>query len=124
MSLGRRLSDLEARASGTRWETPIEARVLLKAVVRHRARENGEELPEYSQEDIAHMHAEDLADVAGGGVEGHLRSSPGWQPPDAQARLDEWEESARRRLERAEDGESLEIVYDELLDEGEELHDG
>lgn len=113
MSLERRLSELEARASGQQWETPLEVLVLLKAVVRHRAHIAGEEPPAYTQAETEEMHRDDLETVAGGGVVGQLRSGAGWSSPDALDRLDEWEESARRRLERIENGEPLEVVYDE-----------
>ena len=121
MSLERRLNDLEARTSGPEWEIPIEVRVHLKAVERHRSRERGEEPPPYTQEEIAHMHEEDLAEAAGGGVVGDLRNSAGWTSPESLRILDSWEDAARRRLERIEDGE-LEVVYNEL-DEEEELDD-
>ncbi len=123
MSLERRLNDLEARASRTdpRRESPIEVRVLLKAVARHQARERGEELPAYTEEELEEMRREDLDVVAGGGAVGQLRDSPGWREPEAQTRLDEWEEDARRRLRRIEYGESLEVVYEH--DEDEEIHE-
>ena len=119
MSLERRLTNLEARAPGTKWETPIEVLVHLKAVERHRSRACGEEPPPYTQEEIAHMHAEDLAEAAGGGVVGLLRDSAGWTSPEALQMLNAWEDAARRRLERVEDGDPLEVVYNELLDEEE-----
>ena len=121
MSLERRLSDLEARSSGAEWEIPIEVRIHLRAVDRHRARENGEETPAYSREELEKMHRDDLDEAAGGGVVGILRDGPGWQSPESLNLLDEWEEDARRRLERVEDGETLEVVYDDLEDE--ELHE-
>jgi len=111
MSLERRLSDLEARASGQQWEIPVEACVLLKSVHRYHARERGEEPPPFTAEEIAHMHAEDLATVAGGGVAGQLRAGKGWESPESVELLDAWEEDARRRLERLENGERLEDVY-------------
>ncbi len=111
MSTGRRLERLEARASGEQRETPVEARILLKAVARHQARERGEEPPPYTRAELEEMYREDLETIAGAGVVGQLRSSVGWQSPDALDRLDQWEEDARRRLERIESGERLEDVY-------------
>ena len=122
MSLERRLTNLEARAPGTKWETPVEVLVHLKAVARHQSRERGEEPPPYTQEEIAHMHEEDLAEAAGGGVVGDLRNSAGWTSPESLQILDSWEDAARRRLARIEAGEPLEVVYNEL-DEDEELDD-
>ena len=119
MSLERRLTNLEARAPGTKWKIPIEVRVHLKAVERHQARARGEEPPPYTQEEIAHMHEEDLAEAAGGGVVGLFRDSAGWTSPEALQMLNAWEDAARRRLERVEDGDPLEVVYNELLDEEE-----
>lgn len=104
------------------WEIPIEVHLLLKDVERHRAREVGEEPPAYTQEELEEMHRDDLETVAGGGVVGQLRSSAGRSSPDAHARLDEWEESARRRLEQTKDlpPERWGEVYEH---EDEELHD-
>ena len=120
-SLKRRLAGLESRSSGAEWDIPIEVRIHLKAVERHRARERGEEPPAYSREELEQMHRDDLAEAAGGGVVGILRDGPGWRSPESLDLLDEWEEDARRRLDRVEDGEPLEVVYDDL--EEEELHD-
>ncbi len=113
MSLERRLSDLEAKASRTdpRRQAPIEARLLCKAVARYQARENGEELPAYSPDEIQHLYEDDVATVAGSGVAGELRAGAGWESPEALEMLAAWEEAARRRLERIEDGERLEDVY-------------
>lgn len=113
MSLERRLSDLENRSSGAQWEIPIEVRILLKAVAGHRARERGEEPPTYTQEELEAMREEDLEVISGGGVVGIYRDSAGWTTPEALEILDSWEEGARRRLERLEDSEPLEVVYDE-----------
>lgn len=120
MSLERRLNNLEARASGTKWEIPLEVRIHLKAVDRHRARERGEQPPAYSPEEIEHMHSEDLAEAAGGGMLGKLRDDAGWTTAESLEILERWEEAARRRLERVEAGESLSAVYnddEELQDE-------
>lgn len=119
----RRLSDLEARASRTdpRQQSPIEVRVLLKAVARHKARERGEDPPPaYTPEELEEMYAEDLDTVAGAGVVGELRASGGWEE-NGREMLNAWEEGARRRLERVEDGEPLEVVYEH--DEDEEIHE-
>ena len=122
MSLERRLTNLETRASGadSKWEILMEVRIHLKAVDRHRARENGEDPPPYSQEEIEAMREDDLEVVAGGSVVDHLRDIPGWQSPDAQTTLDKWEEGARRQLEQTEGlpREEWGQVY-----EDEELHD-
>ena len=120
MSLERRLSDLEARSSGAHWEIPIEVRILLKAVAGHRARERGEQPPAYTQEELEAMREEDLEVISGGSVVGILRNSAGWSSPESLEILDSWEEGARRRLERLEDGESLESVYNDDEDEGRE----
>lgn len=118
MSLERRLSDLEARSSSAEWEVPIGVRIHLKAVERHRARECGEEPPAYSREELEHMHAQDLAEAAGGGLVGKLHADAGWSSPESLELLNAWEKDARRRLERVEGGEPLEVVYND--DEGEE----
>lgn len=120
MSLERRLSDLEARVSGTdvQREIPMEVRLLLKAVERHQARENDEEPPPYTQAELEEMHRDDLAEAAGGGMVGLLRDSAGWTSSESLEILDAWEEGARQRLERVGGGEPLEVVYDD--DEGEE----
>ncbi len=98
-SIGKRLKVLEGKqdAAASRWEIPIEVQTLLKAQERHRAREEGEEPPPYSPEEIADLRQSDIETVAGS-----LRDDVGWQSPEARALLDEWEEDARRRLDRAE----------------------
>lgn len=101
-NIDKRLEQLEATASGPKWEIPIEVRVHLKAVARHRARENGEELPAYSQEEIEAMREEDLEVISGGGTMAYLRSSGGWQSEEAQEMLGEWEDDARWRIEQTE----------------------
>lgn len=104
MGIKQRLGELEARmeTEARRGETPLEVGVLLKAVARHQAREEGKELPPYTQEEIEEMRRDDLEVVAGGGVVGWLRGGGGWQSEEARVRLDEWEEDAHRRLEQAE----------------------
>ena len=105
-SLERRLERLEAGAgkdAASRWEVPIGTRVYLKMVERYRSRVAGEEVPPYAQEEIEEMRRHDLETVSGSGVRAFVRDSPGWQSPEAQQLLDEWEEGTRRRLERAKD---------------------
>ncbi len=118
MGARRRLERLEAaRGAGEApYEVPMPTRLYLKAVERHRARENGEDPPAYTQEELGALHAADLETVAGGGVVGELRDSGGWQTPEGVALLDSWEDDARRRLARVEGGETLEAVYED--DEG------
>jgi hypothetical protein len=41
--------------------------------------------------------------VEGRDVETQLRESIGWQLPEAQQALDEWEQEARRRVEKAKE---------------------
>ena len=117
-SVEKRVTDLEAKTPDALWETPIGVLVLLKAVARHHARERGEQPPAYSQEELAHMHSEDLVEAAGGGVVGKFRNCAGWTSPEAMELLAAWEEDARQRLARVEAGEPLAAVYD---DAGEEL---
>jgi hypothetical protein len=101
-SIDRRLDGLEQQASvAEEWEVPVDVRVLTKAVARHQARENGEELPAYTQDELAALREEDLETVAGGGVVGHLRDSPVWRGPEECELLAAWESDARRRLEQA-----------------------
>ncbi len=45
----------------------------------------------------------DIETVEGRGTEAQLRESIGWQSPEAQHSLNEWEQEARRRLELAKD---------------------
>ena len=47
------------------------------------------------------MRRSDIESVEGRGVEAQLRESIGWQSPEAQQALDEWEQKARRRVEKA-----------------------
>ncbi len=113
----RRLERLEAVwGAETPYEVPVEVRIYLKVLARHRAREDDEEPPTYAPDELAALHAEDLAIVSGGGVVGTLRDSGGWESPEGADLLDSWEDDARRRLARVEEGEPLELVYDE--DEG------
>jgi hypothetical protein len=49
------------------------------------------------------MRRSDIEGVQGRDVEAQLRASIGWQPPEAQQALDEWEQAARRRVEKARD---------------------
>lgn len=103
MGIRRRLGELEARmeTEARRGETPPEVSVLLKAVARHQARDEGKKLPPYTQEEIEEMRWDDLEIAAGGGVVGHLRENVGWQSAEGRAKLKEWEEDAHRRLEQA-----------------------
>ncbi len=119
MDVRRRLERLEA-ARGTQkapYEVPMSVRIYLKAVERHRAHENGEVPPAYAQEELEALHADDLETVADGSVVGLMRSSGGWESPEGRELLDGWEEGARQRLARVEEGETLEAVYE---DDGEE----
>ncbi len=119
MGARRRLERLEAaRGAGEApYEVTMSVRIYLKAVERHRAHENGEVPPAYAPDELAALHAEDLDTVAGGGAVGQLRDSGGWEFPEGAALLDSWEDDARRRLARVEEGETLEAVYE---DDGEE----
>ncbi len=47
------------------------------------------------------MRRSDMESVEGRGVEAQLRESIGWQSPEAQQSLNEWEQEARRRVEKA-----------------------
>lgn len=101
MSMDKRLSKLETNneAATSEWVTPIEVRILAKAVARHYARKDGREPQAYTQEEIAHLRDEDLEAAVGRGVVGEYRGSGGWGSPEGQVMLDEWEESARCRVE-------------------------
>ncbi len=102
----KRLEKLEAGAgkdAASRWEVPIETRVYLTTIARRQARREGKELPSYTQEEILEMRRSDIESVEGRGVEAQLRESIGWQSPEAQQSLNEWEQEARRRLELAKD---------------------
>ncbi len=115
--LGSRLGRLEAaRGAETPYEIPLATRLYLKAVERYRARERGDDLPAYAQEELEALHADDIETVAGGGAVGSMRASVGWKSPEGRELLDAWEEAARQRLARVNNGSPLEIVYDE--DEG------
>lgn len=104
MGIKQRLGELEARmeTEARRRETPPEVSVLLKAVARHQARDEGKEPPPYTQEEIEKMRRDDLEVAAGGGVVGWLREGRGWRSEEAWSTLDDWEEDAHRRLEQAE----------------------
>ncbi len=121
--LGRRLGDLEARATkGQAREIPMHLRLHAKATERLRARIRGEEPPAYTQEEIDALREDDLADASGGGTVGMLRASGGWWRPEDLAILDAWEEGARRRIEKtaALPPKRWGEVYEEDDDEGEE----
>jgi hypothetical protein len=60
-------------------------------------------LPTYDREELEELLKEDRATVEGRGDVGDLRESPGWQDSEAQQRLDEWQEDARRRLAQVEE---------------------
>ncbi len=105
-SLERRLEKLEAgveKGAASRWQIPSEVLVYTKMCERYRARIEGREPPEYSWEEIEERRRQDLETVAGNGAEASLRNSIGWQTPEAQQMLGEWEEEARRRVEKAKD---------------------
>ncbi len=110
-----RIGRLEASRGATEapYEIPMPTRLYFKAVERYRARENGEDPPRYTPDELAALHAEDLDTVAGGGTVGQLRGSAGWQTPEGADLLDSWEEGARRRLARVAEGETLEAVYED-----------
>jgi hypothetical protein len=104
-SLEHRIEKLEAgveKKSASRWQIPPEVLVYTKMCERNRARTKGREPPEYSWEEIEEMRRQDLETVSGNGADASLRNSIGWQTPEAQRMLSEWQEDARRRLERAE----------------------
>jgi hypothetical protein len=106
VNLKRRLEHLEGQAE--KMSAPDEggeesywaAMVLCKHVERHQARIAGEEPPPYTQEEIEEMRRSDIESVEGRGVVGCLRESTGWQTLEAQQALDEWEQEARRRVEK------------------------
>ncbi len=118
MGARRRLERLEAARGAEKapYEVPLPTRLYLKAVARHQARERGDDPPAYTQEELEALHADDLETVAGGGAVGSMRASAGWKSPEGRELLDAWEEAARQRLARVNNGSPLEIVYDE--DEG------
>ncbi len=113
MSIRGRLRRLEAarEAAEMPYEVPMPTRLYLKAVERYRARERGDEPPAYTREELEALHDEDLDNASGGGVVGTLRESGGWESPEGAGILDSWEDDARRRLARVEEGETLEAVY-------------
>ncbi len=117
-SVERRLERLEAaRGAGEApYEVPMTTRLYLKAVERYRARERGDDPPAYTQEELGALHEHDLETVSDGGAVGSMRASAGWKSPEGRELLDAWEEAARQRLVRVDEGEPLELVYDE--DEG------
>jgi hypothetical protein len=62
---------------------------------------NLKEPPPYTREEIEERRRQDLETVSGKGVETSLRNSIGRQSSEAQHALDEWEQEARRRVEKA-----------------------
>jgi hypothetical protein len=98
----RRLEEQTERAN-SQWEVPMYTRIYLKHIERHRARKEGHEPPPFTQEEIEYLYQEDLDAASGEGVVAFYRESLGWQSEEAQAMLDEWEEGARRRVEKAKD---------------------
>lgn len=104
MNARKRLERLEAENSDGFAPDPSywAAMVLCKHHERLTARREGREPPPYSQEEIEEMRRDDLEVAAGGGVVGWLREGGGWQSEEARAKLDGWEQDARRRLEQAE----------------------
>jgi hypothetical protein len=105
MNLKRRLEDLEDRRRKVEepHTMPPEVLVLTKMSERYQARTEGKEPPSYTQEEIEEMRRSDIETMEGRGVEASLRGSIGWQSPEAQQSLDEWEQEARRRVEKAKD---------------------
>jgi hypothetical protein len=102
----KRLERLEGGAgkdATSRSEVPIETCLYLTRVARHQARKEGKEPPPYTQEEIEVMRRSDIQSVEGRSVEAQLRESIGWQAPEAQQALDEWEQNARRRVEKGKD---------------------
>ncbi len=82
---------------------PIGTRLYLTTIARQQARRESKEPPPYAQEEIEERRRWDLETVAGNGAEASLRDSIAWQTPEAQQMLGEWEEDARRRVEKAKD---------------------
>ncbi len=115
MGARRRLERLEAaRGAGEApYEIPTDVLLYMKAVERYRARERGDDPPAYSPDELAALHADDLETVDGGSAVGSMRASVGWKSPEGRELLDAWEEAARQRLARVNNGSPLEIVYDE-----------
>jgi hypothetical protein len=102
----KRLEKLEAGAGkgvASRWEVPIETRLYLTLAARYQARAEGKEPPPYTPEEIEEMRRSDIESVEGRGVVGWLRESTGWQSPEAQQSLKEWEQEARRRVQKGKD---------------------
>jgi hypothetical protein len=105
-SLEHRVEKLEAGAgkvAASRWEVPIETRLYLTRIAGQQARKQGKEPPPYTQEEIEEMRRSDIQSAEWRGVEAQLRESIGWQSPEAQQALDEWEQEARRRVEKGKD---------------------
>jgi hypothetical protein len=92
-------------------ETSPDVQVLMKASARFSAAEEGRPIPPYSRAELECLYRQDR-DMVDDEAD-MWRASPGWQDAAAQDRVESWETDARRRLERIEEGESLEEVYED-----------
>jgi hypothetical protein len=96
---------------------PPEVDLLLALHQRSQARQDGKPVPSFSGSQLEALYSQDVELIGLTMEEWH--ETPGWTDEESQGLLDEWEEGARQRLERIENGESLKSVY-EQIDEDEE----
>lgn len=99
MSLKRRLEQLEG--SGSAGEVPEHRRVQMKEYLNEMARANGEE-PEPLTEQEKRISIENERRWLEEGIP-RYRREPGWDTPQCQAILDQWEAQSRERLQEESD---------------------
>lgn len=99
---------------------PPEVDVLLALHQRSQARQDGKLVPPFSEAQLEELYRQDL-ELIGPEME-WWRTTPGWTNEESQHLLDEWEEGARARLTKIDEGASLSEVYDECdVDEEEDV---
>jgi hypothetical protein len=99
---------------------PPEVGVLLALHHRSQARRDGKSAPPFRDAQVKELYRQDLKHI--GPEMERWRTTPGWTDEESQYLLDEWEEGARARLTKIDEGASLSEVYEECdVDEEEDV---
>jgi hypothetical protein len=98
---------------------PLYVRVYIKQLERLGAGEEGDSVPDYTEDEVHYLHQQDLLAASGAGAIEEYRANAGWRTEEAQTALDAWQSQAKQRVEQAKElGEEWRDVYDrDLVDE-------